>query len=274
MAAVHPTAELGFGKGTNELYNKARGEYQPQVLSHLRKAVKSSDPLTIVEIGCGTGLFTRALLAHEEWKNDIHSYRAIDPSEGMRETFAKYTTMDDRVVLTAGTFADTSVESGLADLVVIAQALHWCLDHESAAAEFARILKPGGVLAIVWVHEGRDKAPWLDQFRMRVERDEGDAPHTRSGLWRQLYKTPAYTQAFTPPEETVLPYIVPNTQEGVIERGLSSSRVAVLSDEQKQEFVRDAEAILKRGEGRVWIEEEKGIFEHPHRAEIIVSSRL
>jgi len=239
------------------------------VLSHLRRAIKSTEPLNVVEIGSGTGLFTRALLAHDEW-TAVRSYRAVDPSEGMRETFSKYTT-DDRVVLSEGTFANTGVESGWADLIVVAQAFHWCLDHEAAAAEFARVLKPGGVLAIIWVYEGREVALWLDQFRARVERDEGDAPHSRSGVWRQLFNTPSYTKSFTPPEEEAIRYVVPNTLDGIVSRGLSSSRVVVLTDAEKEVFVKDVEAIVQRGEGKVWIDEEKGTFEHPQRTEIIIS---
>jgi len=35
-------------------------------------------------------------------------------------------------------------------VIVFTQAFHWCLDYDAAAAEFSRILKPGGVVALVW----------------------------------------------------------------------------------------------------------------------------
>ncbi|KAJ7254647.1 S-adenosyl-L-methionine-dependent methyltransferase [Mycena haematopus] len=272
MSAVHPTSQLGFAKGTNELYNKARGEYEPRVLSLLRSAIKPLDPLNVVEIGAGTGLFARALLIHEEWAS-VRNFRAVDPSEGMRETFAKYT-KDDRVVLSEGTFANTGVENEWADLIVIAQAFHWCLDHEAAAVEFARILKPGGILALVWVHEGRESTPWLDQVRKRVERDEGDAPRARSGVWRQLFNKPSYTESFAPPESASITYSIPDTIDGIVSRGLSSSRVAVLTDAEKAVFIEDVKGIVQQGEGKLWIDEEKGIFEHPHAAYITVSRRV
>ncbi|KAJ7815042.1 S-adenosyl-L-methionine-dependent methyltransferase [Mycena olivaceomarginata] len=266
MAAIHPVSQVGFAKGTSEQYNKVRSQYQPPVLSHLRQAIKSPGPLDIVEIGSGTGLLTRALLAHEEWKDAVRSYRAVEPSEGMRETFAKYTS-DERVVL-------TGAESGWADLIVIGQAFHWCLDHEAAAAEFARVLKPGGVFALIWIQEGRETAPWVEQFRARIERDEGDTPHYRSGVWRQLFKTPSYAKSFGPPEETSIHYTTTDTLEGVISRGLTSSRVVVLSDAEKEVFVEDVKGIVQRGEGLVWIDKEKGTFEHPERTDIIISRRV
>ncbi|KAJ7678205.1 S-adenosyl-L-methionine-dependent methyltransferase [Mycena polygramma] len=273
MSSVHPLSQAGFAQGTNELYNKARPQSPPEVLSHLRRAIKSSGPLNVVEIGSGTGLSTRALLAHEEW-TDIRNLKAIDPSKGMREVFAKYTT-DDRVVVSEGTFDNTGVESNWADLIVIVQAFHWCLDYEAAAAEFARILKPGGVLALIWNNEDRDAALWLQQVRQLVERNgKEDAPSGRSGLWRQIFDTPSYIKFFAPPEEATFPFIVPGTLDSIINRGLSISRITVLTDAGKEAFVKDAQAIVERGEGKVWIEEEKGTFEVPRRTEIVIARRL
>ncbi|KAJ7267472.1 S-adenosyl-L-methionine-dependent methyltransferase [Mycena rebaudengoi] len=270
--SVHPISAAGFAKGTNELYNEARPTYQPEVLSILRKTITSGDPLNVVEIGVGTGLFTRALLSHPEWASVQH-LKAIEPSEGMRETFSKYTT-DDRVVLLEGTFDATGVDSSWADLIVIAQAFHWCLDYESAAAEFARVLKPGGALALIWNHEDRSigQSPWLDHFRKRVERDEKGAPHSRSGLWRQIFSTPTYLKSFGELEEHAFRYQIPGSLEGLVKRGLSSSRVATLPDDEKEVFVKDVEAIVQEAKGMVWIDQK--YFQYPHRTDVVVSKRM
>lgn len=71
-------------------------------------------------MGSGTGLFTRALLAHPMFGQAVGELRAIEPSEGMRETFDKRT-KDPRVSCLPGDFLNTGVEGGWADLVVIAQ---------------------------------------------------------------------------------------------------------------------------------------------------------
>ena len=72
----------------------------------------------------------------------------------MREVFTK-TIQDERVTAEEGTFNTTNVEDGWADLVVIAQAYHWCPDYSKAAEEFSRILKPNGIVALIWNLEDR-----------------------------------------------------------------------------------------------------------------------
>jgi phospholipid N-methyltransferase len=71
-------------------------------------------------LGSGTGIFTRALLAHPTWDKRIKQLKAVEPSEGMRGTFSKLV-RDDRIALSEGSFDATGVEDGWADLVVIAQ---------------------------------------------------------------------------------------------------------------------------------------------------------
>lgn len=74
----------------------------------------------LCRIGSGTGIFTRALLAHPEWSSTIGHLKALEPSSGMRDQFSK-TVQDDRVSIAEGTFDTTHVEDGWADLIVIAQ---------------------------------------------------------------------------------------------------------------------------------------------------------
>lgn len=81
---------------------------------------KSNGSLTYNRIGAGTGIFTRAFLAHPEWASAIKELRVFEPSEGMRDVFSK-TVSDERISIAEGTFQQTSVEDGWADLVVVAQ---------------------------------------------------------------------------------------------------------------------------------------------------------
>ena len=73
-------------------------------------------------IGAGTGIFTRALLAHPEWATSIAALKAVEPSDGMRDVWTKTVKdSDGRTAIVKGTFDNTGVEDGWADLIVIAQ---------------------------------------------------------------------------------------------------------------------------------------------------------
>lgn len=122
------------------LLTRARPSYPASAISYIRQGVKSTLPLNIVEwvvfffhftyilymatyyrrIGSGTGIFTRALLAHPDWSSSVGQLKAFEPSEGMRDVFVK-AVKDDRVTIAEGTFDHTDVEDCWADIVVIAQ---------------------------------------------------------------------------------------------------------------------------------------------------------
>ncbi|KAH9901007.1 S-adenosyl-L-methionine-dependent methyltransferase [Cubamyces lactineus] len=269
---VHALAKQGFGTGTNELYDRARPSYQANAIAHIRQSVRASPPLNVVELGAGTGIFTRALLAHPDWADSIKELRAVEPSEGMRDVFTK-TVSDPRASVREGTFDTTGIEDGWADLVVIAQAFHWCPDYDKAVAEFARILKPEGIVAFIWNLEDRNRAAWVAQLRDRIERHESGTPQFRLGLWRAAFSTPSYLANFEPQEENVWDYVLHGTRDIVVNRACSKSYIAVLSPEDKQKVIDDIDAILQRKEGLVWIDEAQGLFEYPYQTFLVVARK-
>jgi len=86
----------------------------------------------LCRLGAGTGIFTRALLAHDQWSSSINQIKAIEPSAGMRDVFTR-TVQDLRVTVSDGTFENTGVEEGWADLLVIAQV---CVSNSSRVSIF------------------------------------------------------------------------------------------------------------------------------------------
>ncbi|KAK7446381.1 hypothetical protein VKT23_004233 [Stygiomarasmius scandens] len=268
MSNVHSIAAEGFGQGTNEFYDKARPSYQQSAISHIKAAVRSNSKLNILEIGSGTGIFTRALLAHPEWKDAVAHLKAIEPSGGMREVFSK-TITDDRVSVQEGTFDTTGVEDGWADVIIIAQAFHWAPDHERACTEFSRVLKPNGVLSMIWNLEDRDAARWVAGLRNRIEQHEGGSPQFRLGLWRKAFETTAYNKFFEPPEERVFEYTLETSEGEVIDRACSKSYIALLPADEKEKVISDVRAVLQKGEDKEWIDKDKGIFKYPYQTFVV-----
>ena len=102
---------------------------------------------TILEPGAGTGIFSRLVLSPPDGyvRLPISQLVGVEPSAGMRQAWDKaYAKIDPKSLLAKGSIVDGSfedfsqsgVEKGSADLVAIAQAWHWCPDHESALVRF------------------------------------------------------------------------------------------------------------------------------------------
>jgi precorrin-6B methylase 2 len=102
--------------GADGRYDAHRPSYSPEALDYIL-SLSPSTSLKVVELGAGTGIFTRQLLESQRVSKVI----AIDPNPGMREGFIKSVPMSERVELLEGYFDKIPIqEKGSADLVVAA----------------------------------------------------------------------------------------------------------------------------------------------------------
>lgn len=130
------TAATSFGQAA-DLYDDSRPTYPAEALAWMI----GPGPRDVVDVGAGTGLLTRGLIALG------HTVTAVEPDPQM---LAK---------LNAGTPAPAAAHRGKAetlplpdasaDAVCAGQAYHW-FDREQALPEIRRVLRPDGVFAPVW----------------------------------------------------------------------------------------------------------------------------
>jgi len=181
--------------------------------------------------------------------------------------------MDERVSCKNGSFENTGVSGQSADLVVVAQAFHWCLDHDAAAAEFSRILKPGGIVALIWNLEDRDAAAWVAQLRDLIEQFEQGTPQFRLGLWRALFEAESFQNPFRPQKERLWCYSLMGSLDIATDRAMSKSYVAVQPEAIKATIKADITEIVQRGDDKQWIDKDKGLFEYPYTTLVVVFQR-
>lgn len=86
-----------------------------------------------------------------------------------------------------------NVPNGWADAITVGQAFHWFANLE-ALEEFHRVLKPLGVLALVWNLEDQDVS-FVKELRETYEEYEGDVPQYRHGVWKEAFQV---TDIFSP----------------------------------------------------------------------------
>ncbi len=104
---------------------------------------KKKDAFTVVEVGAGTGKLTKMLL--EIGLNVI----AVEPNDAMRKEGIEFTKEFNNVIWKKGSGEDTSIESNIADWVIMASSFHWT-DPKKSLPEFARILKDDGYFTAIW----------------------------------------------------------------------------------------------------------------------------
>ena len=230
-AWVHPIVR-GFDRAA-ETYERGRPDYPATVVRHLGRVLRLHRSTTVVDLGSGTGKFTRALAPRGAARI------AIEPTEGMRRVFARE--LPDVPVL-AGTAEAIPLPDGFADAVVVAQAFHW-FRPRPALGEIARILRPGGGLGLVW--NLRDESvPWSHRLSELIEgyRDPRGIPRSRERRWRSEFgrrKGP-----FGPLFEKVFSHVQRASVETFVARVLSVSVIAVLPRAEQRGVAAKVRAVL------------------------------
>jgi len=127
--------ELSFDLVADE-YERTRPTYPAELLELVPLGGDSS----VLDLAAGTGKLTRVLQ---------HRYRevvAVEPLANMRAMLERVVPGVDAL---PGTAERIPLDDASVDAVFAAQAFHW-FDHARAIPEIARVLRPGGLLAVVW----------------------------------------------------------------------------------------------------------------------------
>jgi SAM-dependent methyltransferase len=124
-------------------YVRYRPAYPREVIDLLRDECGLRRESLVADVAFGTGLFTRLLL--ENGNRVI----GVEPNADMRRAGEEYLAGFPNFTSVNGTAEATTLGACSLDLVTAAQAAHW-FDRDKALAEFRRILKPGGFLALLW----------------------------------------------------------------------------------------------------------------------------
>ncbi|TNF86337.1 MAG: class I SAM-dependent methyltransferase [Gammaproteobacteria bacterium] len=124
-------------------YVRFRPAYPDSLVAALFADSAEAAALTIADIGSGTGIFTRLLL-----ERGARVY-AVEPNAAMRTAAESHLADYGNFTSVDGGAEDTGLADNSIDLVTAAQAFHW-FNNRQSLAEFQRILKTDGRLALVW----------------------------------------------------------------------------------------------------------------------------
>ena len=253
---THPVVR-GFDRAA-ETYERGRPDYPSAVVRHLGRALGLGRSTTVVDLGCGTGKFTRALAP-------LGAARiGVEPIEGMRRVFAREV---PEVPVLAGTAEAIPLPDGFADAVVVAQAFHW-FRTRPALREIARVLAPGGGLGLVW--NLRDEStPWVHRLSGIVERYRRASriPRSRDRNWRRAFEDGSVP--FGPLKRRVVPHRQEAPRERFVARVLSVSFMALLPPDEQRRVAREVRRELASDPAT----RDRAVVSMPYRTEVYWTRR-
>jgi SAM-dependent methyltransferase len=169
-------AATGFA-GAAHAYDLGRPSWPLEAVERVARDLGLGAGATALDLAAGTGKLTALLPAVAA------TVLAVEPSEPMLDVLrAQLPDVDARL----GRAEDIPFRAEIADVVLVAEAFHW-FDVPVAVREIARVLRPGGGLAVLW-HRGawseRDET-LFDRYQAIVGplRDAAGAFPSGADIW-------------------------------------------------------------------------------------------
>jgi SAM-dependent methyltransferase len=206
-----------------ELYEAVRPGYPAWAVEWL----VPSGARVVVDVGAGTGKFTRLL------QGPGREISAVEPSQHMREQLVKAL---PGIHALAGSGERIPLEDGSADVVTFAQAWHW-VDKEPASREVARVLRPGGILGLIW-NLRDERVDWVRELGVAMHAD-GDGFTDATG--RADVRDP-----FGDPERADFPWLARYTRGGLLDLVRSRSYFILMSPDEQSATLAAVNGVLDR----------------------------
>ncbi|MCA8923884.1 MAG: class I SAM-dependent methyltransferase [Planctomycetes bacterium] len=200
---------IGYFADRADAYARWRPGYPAAALEAALAGLPT--PTRAVDVGCGTGISTRAL--HAAGARTL----GVEPDPRMLAQAAAQG--GPRYVV--GRAEALPLADASQDLVFVAQAFHW-FDRDRALREFQRVLRPGGRVALVW-NLRRTDTPFMAAYAAVVERAQAHTEQTGRRVSRMRCASPADSPWFRDGQQLSYPNDDALTWEGVVGRIDSAS---------------------------------------------------
>ena len=231
---LHPLAATGFADVAGA-YDRGRPDYPAEVPGVLGL----SPGARVLDLAAGTGKFTRVLRAAG------FDVVPVEPLPAMRAVVPG---------AVEGTAEAIPLEDASVDAVTIADAWHW-FDRAAASLEIERVLRPGGLVAILWQYPRPENVPsWAQELGAILLPLRGEHPAFTSAM-----TAPEDHAGFAPRQELSVPFDYVTDRARYCDFVASMSYVAALAATERAEVLDRVAALLPDGaftvpyETRVWL---------------------
>jgi len=190
---------------------------------------------TVLDLAAGTGKLTAVLadLAGE--------VVAVEPDDGMRRVLESK--LPGARVL-AGTAEAIPLPEASVDAAFVAEALHW-FDLDRAAVELARVVRPGGGVALLWNYALWEAEPWNDEVNAVLEPHHRAAGGSRRANvpWRDVLER---DERFAPLRDETTEHEQPTDRDGLVAMIASFSWVGGLPADRRNATLAAVRGVLER----------------------------
>lgn len=226
---LHPLAEQ-FAAVAAE-YERGRPDYPPAVVGALAAELGLGPGARVLDLGAGTGKLSRALLAAGL------EVTALEPQAPLRAILTTHLSAE-RVL--EGTAEAIPLPAGSVAAVTVADAFHW-FDQGPALEEIARVLEPGGAVAVLSTAPDWDQHAWAHDLGTLVMARRTPHPYfDGTPVQETLTRAPGWTA----PRQVEVRTSQPSSRERILDHLASMSWVAAMTDGDRQAFLDEARAIL------------------------------
>lgn len=212
-----------------EDYAKYRPSYPAEALDCILEGLNTPSQLIAADVGAGTGISSRLLA--ERGVRVI----AIEPNLAMRQ-IAK---VHPLVEFHDSSAENTKLPSNSVDLVTCFQSFHW-FSPEPTLREFARILKPKGILAAVWNNRDRQDE-FTQEYSNLIQIVSNNGSEIRQGTERFLGDIPLFSTV----RHLTFSYQQALDRDGLIGRTMSTSYIPK-TGEVVEEFIKKLKELYDR----------------------------
>src|SRR4051794_10507316 len=228
---LHPLAR-GF-QDVADAYEHGRPGYPPAAIA----AIGLPAGARVCDVGAGTGKLTRALVAAGL---DVV---AVEPLDALR---ARLQAELPGVEALAGTAEALPLGDAAVDAVAAGDAFHW-FDGPRAALELARVIRPGGVLALLWNTLAGAAAeagePWARELVALLNAIRPEHPGFTDDQGRDAIDA---SGLFEPFACTEVAHVHATDRAGLVANVASISYVGVLPAPERQALLERVDALLRR----------------------------
>lgn len=219
---LHTMQPLTRFSSRAEAYAQYRPSYPTAAIAIILAGLGDPQQLVAADIGAGTGISARLLA------NQGVQVWAVEPNPAMQQA----ATPHPRIRWQTATAEATDLPDHYMDLVTCFQAFHW-FETDRSLAEFHRILKPGGRLALVWNNRDQDEA-FTAHYSQLIQAASGHHPAEKLREITQTCDQLTHSPLFTQVRQTAYPYQQAVDWVGLLGRAQSTSYLPQSGDSYDQ----------------------------------------